>query len=76
MPVATRMRAGIDNEQSPATIQGKLIDSLPEIVAKLPKPTELRSVTICGSDVTTVAGLLGELSTVVSAIRAVVPPTP
>ena len=71
-----RMRATIDNEQSPANIQAKLIDSLPEIVAKLPKPAELRSVTIGGNDSTTVAGLLAELSTVVSALRSVVPPTP
>jgi hypothetical protein len=70
-----RIRASIANEQSPQAIQAKLIDSLPEVVAKLPKPAELRSVTIGGSDSTTVAGLLAELNAVVGALRAVVPPT-
>jgi hypothetical protein len=68
-----RIRAAIDNEASPQAIQAKLIDSLPEIVAKLPKPAELRAVTI-GRDSTTVAGLLAELGAVVGALRSVVPP--
>ena len=55
-----------------AGIQAKLIDSLPEIVAKLPKPAELRAVTI-GRDSTTVAGLVAELGAVVGALRSVVP---
>ena len=64
------MRASIDNDQSPKAIQAKLIDSLPEIVAKLPKPAELRSVTIGGAGTGTIAGLIAELTAVVGALRA------
>jgi hypothetical protein len=69
-----RIRASIDNEQSPENIQARLVDSLPEIVAKLPKPAELRSVTIGGNDATTVSGLLAELAAVVGALRSAVTP--
>ncbi|GAA2326691.1 SPFH domain-containing protein [Dactylosporangium salmoneum] len=64
-----RMQAAIDNEQSPESLQAQLIERLPEIVARLPKPDELRSVTIGGTDGTTVAGLIAELTTVVGALR-------
>jgi hypothetical protein len=67
-------RAVIVNEQSAASIQQKLIERLPAIVAALPKPDELRSVTIGGSDSTTVAGLLGELTAVIGALRSVTAP--
>ena len=64
-----RVRGQIDNDQSPERIQGRLVDSLAEIVAKLPKPTELRSVTIGGADQTTLSGLLAELTAVMAAVR-------
>jgi hypothetical protein len=67
-----RMRADIENQQTPASLQGMLIGSLPEIMAKLPKPGELRTVSINGSDRTTVSGLLAEIATVVGALRAAV----
>jgi hypothetical protein len=69
-----RIRASIANEETPQSIQARLVDSLPEIVSKLPKPAELRAVTIGGRDSTTVAGLLAELGAVVGALRSVVPP--
>jgi hypothetical protein len=69
-----KIQASIDNDQSPATIQARLIDSLPEIVARLPKPDELRAVTIGGADSTTVSGLLTELAAVVGALRTAVTP--
>jgi hypothetical protein len=69
-----RIRTEIENGQSPANIQSKLIDSLPEIVAKLPKPAELRAVTIGRSDSTTVTGLLTELAAVAGALRAAIAP--
>jgi hypothetical protein len=69
-----RIKATINNGQSPESIQAKLIDALPEIVAKLPKPAELRSVTIGGHDSSTVTGLLAELAAVVGAIRSAVAP--
>ncbi len=68
----TGMRAEIDNRQSPAALQARLIGSLPEIMAKLPKPEELRMVSINGGDRTTVSGLLAELATVIGALRSAV----
>jgi SPFH domain / Band 7 family len=65
-----RLRAAIDNDQSPARVQARLIESLPEIVAQLPKPDELRAVTIGGHDGTTVAGLVAELGAIVGALRS------
>jgi hypothetical protein len=64
-----RIRAVIANDQSPAAIQARLVDSLPEVVAKLPKPAELRSVTIGGNDVSSLAGLVAELASVVAALK-------
>jgi hypothetical protein len=64
-----RLRAAIENETSPESLQSKLIDSLPEIVARLPKPAELRQVSINGRDGSTVASLIAELSAVVGALR-------
>jgi hypothetical protein len=69
-----RMQADIDNSQSPARVQGRLIESLPEIVAKLPKPAELRAVTIGPGGATTVSGLLAELSAIVTALRSATQP--
>jgi hypothetical protein len=66
-----RQRAAIDNEASPESLQGRLIDALPQIVAELPKPDELRAVTIGGRDGHTVAGLIAELGAVVGALRSV-----
>lgn len=65
-----RLRADIDNAQSAESIQAKLVDALPEIVAKLPKPAELRAVTIGGNDTSTIGGLLAELAGVVGALQA------
>jgi hypothetical protein len=70
-----RIKAALDNEQTTEAIQAKLVAALPDIVAKLPKPDELRAVTIGGTQSTTVSGLVAELAAVVSALRSVVPPT-
>ncbi|MEV4179548.1 SPFH domain-containing protein [Nonomuraea sp. NPDC049709] len=67
-----RLRADIDNEQTPASLQAKLIGQLPEILAQLPKPEELRMVSINGGDRTTVSGLLTELATVVGVLRSAI----
>jgi hypothetical protein len=64
-----RVAGDIANHQSPTNVQAQLIERLPEIVAKMPKPAELRAVTVGGADSTTVAGLVAELSAVVSALR-------
>jgi hypothetical protein len=67
----TRLQADIDNGQSPANVQAKLIASLPEIVERMPKPDELRAVTIGGTDGTTLAGLVAELGAVVDALKGI-----
>jgi hypothetical protein len=64
-----RIRGDIANAQSEANIQAQLVERLPEIVAKMPKPTEVRAVTIGGTDGTTVGGLVAELAAVVGALR-------
>jgi hypothetical protein len=69
-----RIRVSIDNTQSPESIQAKLVDSLPDIVAKMPKPAELRAVTIGGGNTATVTGLVTELMAVVGALRSVTAP--
>jgi SPFH domain / Band 7 family len=69
-----RIRAAIDNEASPENLQAKLIDALPDIVARLPKPAELRAVTINGQDGHGVAALIAELGAVVGALRSVTDP--
>jgi hypothetical protein len=68
-----RQRAAIDNDQSPARVQARLIDALPQIVARLPKPDELRTVTINGTDGTSLAGLVAELGAVLGALRTALP---
>jgi hypothetical protein len=71
-----RLRAEIENDHSPASIQAKLIESLPEILEKLPKPAELKSVTIGGSDSTTLAGLIAQFAAVVGALQSAMPQRP
>jgi len=66
-----RLQAAIDNDQSPANVQAKLIESLPEIVERLPKPDELRTVNVGGTDPTTLAGLVAELGAVLGALRSI-----
>ena len=52
------------------------VDDLPEIVAHLPKPDELRAVTIGGNDGTTLAGLVAELGAVLGALRSIASGSP
>jgi hypothetical protein len=63
-------RAAIENDRTPAAVQARLIAALPEIMARLPKPDELRTVTVNGADQTSVAGLITQLAAVVGALRA------
>ncbi|GAA2433724.1 hypothetical protein GCM10010191_54950 [Actinomadura vinacea] len=64
-----RARAAIVNERTPAGVQAELIGALPEIVEKLPKPAEVRSVNVGGADPTSLAGLIAQLAAVVGALR-------
>ncbi|HEY8481713.1 MAG TPA: SPFH domain-containing protein [Spirillospora sp.] len=63
-------RAAIENDRTPAAVQARLIAALPEIMAKLPKPDELRTVTLNGADQAGVAGLISQLTAIVGALRA------
>jgi hypothetical protein len=67
-----RLRAAITNERTPASLQAQLVSSLPEIVSQLPKPDELRSVSIGGNDATTVTGIIAELTGIIGALKAAV----
>ncbi|GIH09082.1 hypothetical protein Rhe02_71490 [Rhizocola hellebori] len=64
----TKLRQEISNDQSSAAIQARLISNLPDIVSKLPKPNELKSVTVAG-DTTSLAGVIAQLRAVVDALR-------
>jgi flotillin len=64
-----RARATIDNERTPASIQGQLVSSLPRIVEKMPTPTEYRSVNLSGNDTGSLAGLVAELGAIVGALH-------
>jgi hypothetical protein len=64
-----RIRGEIANTQSDANIQAQFVERLPEIVEKLPKPAELRAVTIGGTDSTSLSGLVAELAAVIAALR-------
>ncbi len=65
-----RARAAIANDQSPASLEAKLIDALPDIVAKLPKPAELRQVSIGGADQANLPGLVAQLGATITALRS------
>ncbi|MDL4819655.1 SPFH domain-containing protein [Actinomadura opuntiae] len=71
-----RVRAELDNGQTPAAIQARLITRLPDILERLPKPDELRTVTVNGADQTSVAGLLTQLTAVIGALRAAAAESP
>lgn len=60
------LRRKVDNELSAGAIQMKLIEALPGIAEKMPKPTELKSFSIGGQDGLgqLVAGLLRLIETV------------
>lgn len=68
-----RIRGQIDNDQSDGRLQAKLIDSLADVAASMPKPTELRTVAVGGPDRATVSGLLAELAAVLGTLRGMVP---
>lgn len=67
-----RVSQDIANGRSPEAVQAELIARLPEIVAKLPKPDELRTVNLSGADGGSLAGIVAELAAAVTAIRSAV----
>jgi vacuolar-type H+-ATPase subunit E/Vma4 len=60
------------NEVSPAQVQARLVEALPEIVRHLPAPKELRTVAIgegAGSGAQALAVLVAQLGGVLDAVR-------
>ncbi|MEY9910721.1 regulator of protease activity HflC (stomatin/prohibitin superfamily) [Catenulispora sp. MAP12-49] len=64
-----RVRAEIANARSAAALQAELIGRLPEIVEHLPAPSEYKAVTVGGSDPGTLAGIVAQVSAVLSAMK-------
>jgi len=68
-----RLRGAIDNDQTPMRVQARLVDALPGIVERMPRPKELRSVAIGNGGSTTLSGLVAELGAVMAALRSSLP---
>jgi regulator of protease activity HflC (stomatin/prohibitin superfamily) len=64
-------RARIENDVSPANLQARMIASLPTLAAALPKPNELKAVTIGpgGGEAQALTSLVGQLMSVVDTLR-------
>ena len=60
-------RRGAENDLSDAHVKAQLIARLPDIAAALPKPEELRSITVGGDGATAVTGLLAGVMHMVEA---------
>jgi regulator of protease activity HflC (stomatin/prohibitin superfamily) len=68
--LATRQR--VANDTSQASLQAKLIEALPQIAEKLPKPAELRSISIgngAGGESHALASLVAQLLALVDGSR-------
>ena len=68
---ALAARQQVDNDVSPANLQARVIETLPELMEKLPKPSELKAVTIGGNalDSHSVAGAVAQIISVVKALE-------
>ena len=64
------LREDVQNRISPGNLQARIIESLPEVMEKMPKPDELRSVTIGGTGGTDGQSLAGVVAQVVSVVNA------
>lgn len=65
-------RQKVENDVSPAALQARVITKLPEVMEKLPKPTELKAVTIGGAvDGQSLAGAVAQIVSVVKALDGV-----
>lgn len=58
-------RRAIENEQSEAYVRAQLIARLPEIAQAMPKPDELRAVSVNGDGATALTGLVAQLMGVI-----------
>lgn len=67
----TRQR--LANDATPASLQARLIESLPHVAEKLPKPDELRTITIGGGGDGSggLAGLVAQVMAVLDGFRSI-----
>ena len=71
------VRQRLANEATPASLQARLIESLPQVAEKLPKPDELRTITIGGGDgAGNLAGLVAQVMAVLDGFRSIKAPPP
>lgn len=76
---AEALRQGIENSLTPAGLQARLVDAMPGMLEKLPKPQELRTVSVSGADglsssIAQLLAVLGSLKPLVDGTAAA-PPT-
>ena len=66
-------REEVQNQLSPANLQARIISSLPQVMEKMPRPDELRSVTIGGSgtDGQSLALVVAQVVSVVNALQGI-----
>ncbi|MFZ5445480.1 MAG: SPFH domain-containing protein [Myxococcota bacterium] len=65
---ATALAQGVENALTPAALQARLLETLPALLEKLPKPAELKAVQIGSGDA--VPGALAQVLAVVDALKA------
>lgn len=65
-----RVRAEIANARSAAALQAELIGRLPQIVEKLPAPSEYKAVSVGGVDSGSLAGIVAQVSAVLGAMKS------
>jgi flavin reductase (DIM6/NTAB) family NADH-FMN oxidoreductase RutF len=61
----SRLRQDISNAQTPAGLQARLINNLSDIVSRLPKPNELKSVSFNG-DTSTLPGIVATVKAMIN----------
>jgi regulator of protease activity HflC (stomatin/prohibitin superfamily) len=64
-----RVRGEIANARTASALQAELISALPEIVEKLPAPSEYKAVSVGGGDNASLAGIVAQLTAVISALK-------
>jgi hypothetical protein len=71
-------RQRIANETTAGNLQARLIEALPLVAEKLPKPQELRAISIGGSagghDGASLASLVAQMTAILDSFRALPPP--
>lgn len=64
---ATTLAQGVENALTPAALQARLLQSMPAMLEKLPKPAELKSVQIGSGDA--VPGAVAQVLSIIDALK-------